>query len=493
MVSIKAILLGATTVATASMTDTYAFESDWKELQGTGLVQLSFDGKSMCGVNAGNQVFCATRGLSTSPEWRVLEGALKWVAVWGDTLWGVNSADEVWCGKTTTVGGNPNWRKLPGSLKQISSDGKQICGADANNDIWCADDLITENPNWRKLPGKLKQVDVTDGVIYGAAPDDTIWFGFSEGEPSWTKLPGGLKQVAFDGSMLCGVASNAELWCADDGLRTSPNWRHIPGSFVQVDVEAGRAYAVGLDQQVSLRWFTPPPAAMDGWQQLTSYPKLRQISFDGKTLCGVDASDGIWCATSGFDSAPNWRQLDGSLTHVVVWGDALFGVNREGNIWTGRAQGAPGWRLLPGNLQQVSTDGKQLCGTYTSRSEIWCADSLIDSNPNWRHVSGGLKHVVVLNGVLLGTSAVDDFVWLGRSEGEPKWLQLAGGLRNLEYDGVHVCGTSSIDEIFCADSGLLQGKPNWKKIDGKAAYVTVNAGRLFAVNSNAELFTRSDL
>lgn len=88
------------------------------------------------------------------------------------------------------------------------------------------------------------------------------------------------------------------------------------------------------------------------------------------------------------------------LTHVVVWGDTLFGVNRDNNIYVGYAVGNPDWVQLPGSLKQISTDGKQVCGA-NFMDNIWCADEDIKKNPNWHQILGSLKHVVVSNGILI--------------------------------------------------------------------------------------------
>ncbi|TYZ59408.1 hypothetical protein PybrP1_001029 [[Pythium] brassicae (nom. inval.)] len=492
MVSLRAILVGVASTL-ASVRAFSSFESEWMSLY-TEAGQVSYDGKTLCTSSGfGGGILCATEGLDESPRWRYIAGDVKWISVWGDHLWTVNSLDQIVLGSST---GDANWRVIPGSLKQITADGKQVCGVNGNKELFCADDAITTNPNWRQLPGSFEQVDLTDGILYATAPDGVIMWGYSDGEPNWNTISiprGGLKQLAFDGSMLCGVSGNNDLFCADDGLRTNPNWRQIEGQFIEVEVEAGRVYAVGLNTVIYLRWFTPPPVEMKGWTKLKTLPKLRQLNYDGRTLCGTATDEGIWCATGGFeDGEPNWQQLDGGLSHVVVWGDSIYGVNSLGNVWTANSRGPTQWRLLPGDYKQLSTDGKQLCAVDRDHL-VWCADSLIDTMPNWQGPKGTFQHIQVLNGVLFGTSPVDNLVWMGRSYGEPKWSQLQGNLRNLDYDGVNLCGTGPDGTIMCADGGFNGPSPNWRVFEGKGAYATVNSGRIFALDSQFGVYMRSDL
>ncbi|TMW66752.1 hypothetical protein Poli38472_014064 [Pythium oligandrum] len=345
----------------------------------------------------------------------------------GRSVCGVAPANTI-CNDDVFVGrsiGDPQWRQLPGKLKQISSDGKQICGVNAANDIWCAGDGIFSNPNWRMLPGKLKQVSLADGVLYGIGPDDMIWYGMSDGEDSFQRVSGTLRQIAYDGEMLCGTNAADEIWCSDNGLQGSPNWRRLPGKLRQLDVQGGRSIGVSGDTNIYHKWLTQPPGVFAGWRQLQG--KLRQLSFDGKTFA-----------------------------YEIFTGNAVGAVNRV---------------KLPGNLKMISTDGKQICGV-SKDDDIYCADTGITSNPNWRQIPGKLKHVVVLNGVLFGTNSADD-IFTGRSKGDPKWLQLEGKLKMVDYDGV-------------------RGKPNWYRTGTKLSYVTSVANRVFGANSTQDIYTRVD-
>lgn len=487
MVSIQAILVG---VASA-LASVHALSPDWVSIN-TECSEVTYDGKTLCVSNNYGGILCSTSEYEGTPSWNYHSGNVVGARVWGEHVWAVSADGDV---QVRTTADNADWHTLPSSLKfkHVSVDGKQICAISVANDIYCADDEIMTNPNWRKLPGKFTQLDLTDGIIYAVTEDSRLHYGVSDGETAWKEIPGTFKQVAYDGGVLCGITPVNALLCATAGLPTAPQYEHYEGEFTFVEVQAGRVYAVEASTMTFMRWISKPPVTMDrDWKALKSQPKLRQINFDGKTLVGVASDEGVWAATSGFDDSPNWFQIDGMLKHVVVWGDRIYGVNGEGTVWTAHPSTTPQWKQLPGTYNQISTDGKQLCGV-NAHSEVWCADRTIDSEPNWRRIDGNFQHVVVLNGVLMATSAGDNSVWVGRAEGEPKWHKIPDlHLRNLEYDGINLCGTNSDGEIYCADSGFVEGTPNMEKLEGKAVYTAVNSGRVFAVTADYQLYTRND-
>jgi hypothetical protein len=226
----------------------------WTRLEGS-LVQISFDGKQLCGVNNNDDIWCASDNIrgKGAPSWRQLPGKLTQIAVYGDSLFGVNRANMIYFG--SAVSSDPSWRQLPGSLRQVSTDNKQVCGVNSNDDIWCADSNIRSDPNWRQVPGKLIQVEVLNGRLIGVNRESEIFTGQSYGDPKWVKLPGSLRQVSFDGVRLCGTNSNSDVWCADSGLLDSPNWTHLSGKSTYIVVEAGELFAVDRSSTILYRPF----------------------------------------------------------------------------------------------------------------------------------------------------------------------------------------------------------------------------------------------
>jgi hypothetical protein len=220
-------------------------ESDgWMKLDGA-LVQVSFDGKTLCGVDSVDDIWCATNNIRGEgpTQWRQVPGKLTHVDVYGDSLWGVNRQNQIWYGSSS---GKPNWVPLSGSLKMVTSDNKQVCGVANNDDIFCADSNIRSFPNWRQIPGKLSYVNLLDGVLVGVNKQGEIFSGRTHGDPKWVQLGGKLGQIAFDGASLCGATSGNDVWCADSGLLGSANWAAVSGKMRHVVVDAGALY--GVDQ-----------------------------------------------------------------------------------------------------------------------------------------------------------------------------------------------------------------------------------------------------
>ncbi|TMW67389.1 hypothetical protein Poli38472_011009 [Pythium oligandrum] len=214
----------------------------WKLLDGM-LVQISFDGRFLCGVNRDDDIWCASENIrgEGSTRWRQIPGKLMHIQVYGDFLWGVNRANEIYVG---SVIGDPQWRRLPGSLKQITSDNKQVCGVNANDDIFCANTNIRTDPNWRQLPGKLSYVSLLNGRLVGTNSNGAIFTGRAAGDPKWTQLDGILRNAMFDGARICGTNSADDVWCADNGLQSNPNWSMVRGKMRQVATSAGQLYSI---------------------------------------------------------------------------------------------------------------------------------------------------------------------------------------------------------------------------------------------------------
>ncbi|TMW66749.1 hypothetical protein Poli38472_014061 [Pythium oligandrum] len=158
---------------------------------------------------------------------------------------------------------------------------------------------------------------------------------------------------------------------------------------------------------------------------------LMQISFDGSRVCGVAPANSIWCADDNPNGALNWRQVPGGLKWISVWGDFLWGVNANDDVFVGRSSGDPLWRQLQGKLKQISSDSKQICGA-NSANEAWCADECIFTAPKWRMLPMKLKQLALIN-VRCTASAPTT-----RSGSR----QLPGNFRQLDIEGGRIFGVN---------------------------------------------------
>lgn len=92
--------------------------ANWVNLPGS-LKQVSVNGPVACGVNAGNQIFCADQNISANPNWTNIPGSLTDLSVNSDgSLYGVNSGGQIFYNPSYKSG---NWVLLPGTLVQLNS------------------------------------------------------------------------------------------------------------------------------------------------------------------------------------------------------------------------------------------------------------------------------------------------------------------------------------------------------------------------------------
>ena len=223
-----------------------------------------------------------------------------------------------------------NWENKYGNLKQIQAGPLyyRICGVSDSDDIFCAD------PNtfaWYQLPGKLAQVTIAEEKIYGVTANQDIFYSASnsEGRTNFVQLPGKLKQISFDGKTLCGTTSIDTVVCANKYLDTNPNRFGLPGLLKQVIVRGDQLFGVSRANLVYAS-----PTIGGNWTRLTGY--MRQVTFDGKNLCGTDPNNNAFCANENLNSTPNWDQVPGQFSQVSVGGDGkLVALDAIGEIFAG--------------------------------------------------------------------------------------------------------------------------------------------------------------
>lgn len=75
--------------------------------------------------------------------------------------------------------------------------------------------------------------------------------------------------------------------------------------------------------------------------------------------------------------------------------------------------------------------GGVVCGV-NSAGNIFCADSNIETSPNWTQLPGGLTHVAVNNGRLYGVNSADNTIWFAADYKNPSWVHIPGGLSQVD-------------------------------------------------------------
>jgi hypothetical protein len=233
----------------------------------------------------------------------------------------------------------------------------------------------------------------------------------------------------------------------------------------------------------------PPLGGTWSNQVYTKGGKRREnkITPKGVVACGVNSGDQIYCNNTFSESDPTgaWNMLPGSLKHIAVNNNKVFGVNRAEDIYGADDSENPQWAQLPGHLKQISVSDNVVCGANRF-DDIYCADNGSKQNPNWFNVPGKLKHVTVNKGKLYGANSNDD-IYAADDYRNAQWTQVPGKLKQVSFDDNVVCGVNSGDEIYCADNGSKQN-PNWQRLPGSLKYVSVKDRKLLGANSADQIW-----
>jgi hypothetical protein len=173
--------------------------TNWNKLPGL-LTQIScddFEGK-LVGVNKTDDIYIATTGINSNPNWTQIPGKLINVSISNNKMYGVNRGNEIFYKPDITIAGN--WVKLPGSLKQIvytEGGGAKLVGVNSTNDVYYADAGLTSSPNWVGLNKKMKYVTLYKGYVMGIDLEGAIWTCNPKNK-QWmkTNLPTNLNQIS---------------------------------------------------------------------------------------------------------------------------------------------------------------------------------------------------------------------------------------------------------------------------------------------------------
>jgi len=227
------------------------------------------------------------------------------------------------------------------------------------------------------------------------------------------------------------------------------------------------------------------------WYQLNG--NLVQVSYDGNQICGCASNQTIWCADFTLFSSPtavvSWRQVPGGLDQVYVHGAHLYGVYGK-TIYHGNSRGDPAWTVVAGGLNQIAFDGTNLCGVYADPSvsgSVWCANSGLTDNPNWRMLPGtqNFKYVAVGGGIVYAITTARTIYYKGSIDTNVAWTQLPGGLDQISFDGQTLFGTLANGDIWGALINL-EGNPNWQQFTAGTGFmnqVVVYGRQLIGINN----------
>ena len=194
----------------ATKPNTKLSEGVWNQTGGA-LKQVSRDtrdGRTVCGVNSANTIFCATKDIEFNPSWKVISGSAKWISVSNGRAACIGTNDLVSYTRNYMEGGGDSvwWQDAQGNLgsrlmKQVVLDETRIGAIDMEGIIYMAD---------------LAQAGIaTDGGITGAIK----WFQIAGKRARYLEMR--------LGRVLIIAEDDGKIYYSDD-YRYGTSWQAVP-------------------------------------------------------------------------------------------------------------------------------------------------------------------------------------------------------------------------------------------------------------------------
>jgi hypothetical protein len=231
---------------------------------------------------------------------------------------------------------------LAQNFKQISVEGPKACGVDHGDKIYCTTNINVNPPTWTLLPGSLKQIDLDGDKMYGVNAADEIYRANFQ-NPQWVKLEGSLKHVSVSKGRACGVNAKDEVLCAYDieaykvneflffkKITQTPDWKGIPGSLTQIDLDGDRMCGVNADNEIFCANYDFR-TDFKGWNKKPG--SLKSVWIKGQRCCGQNASGKVLCTNDIDNPNPKWYLHQKQVSRVTVFGSGGCVLNDMGSIY----------------------------------------------------------------------------------------------------------------------------------------------------------------
>lgn len=192
-------------------------EGVWN-VTGGALKQVSRDtrdGRSMCGVNAGNDIWCATQNIEFSPNWtRIATKQALWISVSNGRAAIIADDNQLYYTPNYMAG---SWQPIQSNLgtrlmKQVALDDTRIGALDMEGNIYMADLTLASmaqdgglggTVKWFQLSGKkARYLELRLGRMLIIADDDgKIYYGDDYRYGRWQSvpMPDGMREVFMAG------------------------------------------------------------------------------------------------------------------------------------------------------------------------------------------------------------------------------------------------------------------------------------------------------
>ena len=218
-------------------------------------------------------------------------------------------------------------------------------------------------------------------------------------------------------------------------------------------------------------------------------------------ICGVDASQNIYCTTPNGSASPTWGKFNyGGLSNIAMTskGD-MYGVNSSGQIFydANLSTTNTAFTQLGGALVQVSAGDNMVCGVNAAGTPYCATIPLAAGNTNWVTLpNASLINISVSStGELYGLNSVKQ-LYYSPSNTSGKWTQVnmpSVPFTQVSTDAGSVCGLDVNGNVFCSSpTGIIS--PTWKQIPGQSLQkIQLHNGALLGVTTAGGLVYTSSI
>jgi hypothetical protein len=260
---------------------------------------------------------------ASAQSFRPVPGKLASIAVGGTqtgaaAVWGLDSAQNIYAFDGLL------FDHIPGSLSQISADGLLVCGINTSSDVFCTEGT---GFNFVQLPGKLTQISAHGDAIWGInASQDVYQYDFTS--QTFKQVPGKLVQISVDAipgqtPAVVGIDANQNIYFSN-----GTQFVQIPGQLTQIAVGGAGTEVWGINASQQIYRFN-----FDNNTFVQVPGSLKMISVGGPVghvgVWGLNAANNVF----EFVEGTGFVQIPGQLTQIAVFGDNVWGINSNQDVF----------------------------------------------------------------------------------------------------------------------------------------------------------------
>ncbi|KAJ0396961.1 hypothetical protein ATCC90586_009267 [Pythium insidiosum] len=222
---------------------------------------------------------------------------------------------------------------------------------------------------------------------------------------------------------------------------------------------------------------------------------VRQVAFDGKTVCLATRSQGAVCgaASSTDGGVASWptQLFTSNATWVAIGGDMAWVLDEWNMYHFGPLGKTSGWsdsHPAHSHSLAVATDGGILC-EIAINSQAYCSYVADGSGKVFASYGIQTRSLDVFGTKVVGVASTGEAYakeWTNTS-----WTNVALGdtptrLRAIATDGAFTCIIkNSTEAVMCMAPNIM----GWQLIGARFSQIALRAGRLYGVASNGTLWT----